>query len=123
MGSIVISYNNIQGFTGASTTHLQIWRAAIYCGTLWLPFPPSTTLFGFFSVFFTRFGLAGLYGWMFGGTRRSQGLRSRYFEDPEKSPPTYLYMVALDELYYTNAAFQIHVHIFDEFLVFFICES
>ena len=36
----------------------RLWRAAIYCGTLWLP--PSTPLFVLFSVFFTPFGLAGL---------------------------------------------------------------
>ena len=37
-------------------SHLSVWRAAIYCGTLWVPLPPSRPFsLSFLDVFFTRF--------------------------------------------------------------------
>ena len=48
----------------------QIWRAAIYCGTFWLPLPAL-----FLSLFLNfAFGLACLFGWMFDSARCSQGV-------------------------------------------------
>ena len=33
-------------------THLIVWRAAKYCGILWLPLPPPSPLFLSLSYFF-----------------------------------------------------------------------
>ena len=38
--------------------HLSLWRAAIFCGTLWLPLHPPSPIF---VCLCTRFGLAGLF--------------------------------------------------------------
>ena len=58
-------------------THLSLWRAAIYCGTLWVPLPLSRPFSLSFLLFCTRFGLACLFGWMFDSTRRSRGMAIR----------------------------------------------
>ena len=55
-------------------THLSLWRAAIYCGTLWVPLPLSRPFSLSFLLFCTQFGLTCLFGWMFDSTRRSRGM-------------------------------------------------
>ena len=47
-------------------THLSLWRAAIFCGILWVPLPPPRPFSLSFLLFCTRFGLACLFGWKLG---------------------------------------------------------
>ena len=73
--SMCILYND--DIMECYATHLSLWRAAIYCGTLWVPLPLSRPFSLSFLLFCTRFGLACLFGWMFDSTRRSRGMAIR----------------------------------------------
>ena len=59
-------------------THLSLWRAAIFCGTLWVLLPPPRPFSLSFLQFFTHISLSlPPFGWTFESTRRSQGMAIR----------------------------------------------